>query len=123
MSPGHAAFTAVHDPITTSGGQRIPGLRFTDPRVHALLCALLVFRLLPHGFTNRDLRDILAPLLGRQPATMTSGQMIYDLRRLRLHGLIERIPHTHRYQVTRQRPASRTVLHPCLQPAPAYRHG
>ncbi|WP_322770442.1 hypothetical protein [Frankia sp. Cr1] len=97
---GHAAFTAVHDPLTTSGGQRIPGLRFTDPRVHALLSALLVFRLLPHGFTNRDLRDILAPLLGRQPATMTSGQMTYDLRRLRLHGLIERIPHTHRYQVT-----------------------
>ena len=26
--------------------------------------------------------------------------MTYDLRRLRLHGLIERIPHTHRYQVT-----------------------
>jgi len=24
----------------------------------------------------------------------------YDLRRLRLHGLIERIPHTHRYRVT-----------------------
>jgi hypothetical protein len=24
----------------------------------------------------------------------------YDLRRLRLHGLIERIPKTHRYQVT-----------------------
>ena len=31
---------------------------------------------------------------------MTSGQITYDLRRLRLHGLIERIPHTHRYQVT-----------------------
>ena len=26
--------------------------------------------------------------------------MSYDLRRLRLHGLIERIPRTHRYQVT-----------------------
>ena len=26
--------------------------------------------------------------------------MTYDLRRLRLHGLIERIPHTHRYQTT-----------------------
>jgi len=26
--------------------------------------------------------------------------MTYDLRRLRLHGLIERIPHTHRYHVT-----------------------
>ena len=26
--------------------------------------------------------------------------MTYDLRRLRAHGLIERIPHTRRYQVT-----------------------
>jgi Mn-dependent DtxR family transcriptional regulator len=26
--------------------------------------------------------------------------MTYDLRRLRLHGLIERIPRSHRYQVT-----------------------
>ena len=31
---------------------------------------------------------------------MTSGQITYDLMRLRVHGLIERIPHTHRYQVT-----------------------
>ena len=31
---------------------------------------------------------------------MTSGQVTYDLRRLRLHGLIERVPHTFRYQVT-----------------------
>jgi Mn-dependent DtxR family transcriptional regulator len=31
---------------------------------------------------------------------MTSGQVSYDLRRLRYHGLIERIPHSHRYQVT-----------------------
>jgi hypothetical protein len=26
--------------------------------------------------------------------------MTYDLRRLRLHGLIERVPHTHRYRLT-----------------------
>jgi predicted MarR family transcription regulator len=26
--------------------------------------------------------------------------MTYDLRRLRLHGLIERVPRTHRYTVT-----------------------
>ena len=31
---------------------------------------------------------------------MTSGQITYDLRRLRLHGLIDRIPRTFRYQVT-----------------------
>ena len=28
--------------------------------------------------------------------------MTYDLRRLRLHGLIRRIPRTHRYEVTEQ---------------------
>jgi hypothetical protein len=31
---------------------------------------------------------------------MTSGQLTYDLRRLRIHGLICRIPHSFRYQVT-----------------------
>jgi DNA-binding MarR family transcriptional regulator len=39
-------------------------------------------------------------MLGREPTAMTQGMMSYHLRRLRLHGLIERIPHTHRYSVT-----------------------
>ena len=30
------------------------------------------------------------------------GRMTYDLRRLRLHGIIERIPRRHRYQLTPQ---------------------
>ena len=30
---------------------------------------------------------------------ITPGAVTYDLRRLRLHGLIKRIPHTHRYEV------------------------
>ncbi len=33
---------------------------------------------------------------------MTPGQMTNHLRRLRLHGMIERIPRTHRYRVTTQ---------------------
>ena len=52
------------------------------------------------GFTNRDLRNALAPLLGLLPGTMTAGQATYDLRRLRVHGLITRIPHSNRYTVT-----------------------
>ena len=31
---------------------------------------------------------------------MTPGRVSYDLRRLRLHGMIERLPGTHRYRVT-----------------------
>jgi hypothetical protein len=41
--------------------------------------------------------EVLEPLLGRR---ITPGAVTYDLRRLRLHGLIRRIPRTHRYQVT-----------------------
>src|SRR6185312_9652748 len=92
------AFTAVHEPIITATGTRIAGLRLGDRRAHALLQALLVFRLLPNGFLNRDLRALLAQLLGRD--TITAGQMSYDLRRLRTHGLIARIPRSHRYRLT-----------------------
>jgi hypothetical protein len=46
------------------------------------------------------LRALLAPLLGLAPDQVTPGQMTYHLRRLRLHGLIERLPASHRYQVT-----------------------
>jgi hypothetical protein len=97
---GAAALAQVTDPVITETGSRIPGLRFTDPRARALLAVMCVFRLLPHGFTNADLRRHLAPLLGTTPEHLTSGQMTYDLRRLRLHGLTERIPHTFRYRVT-----------------------
>ncbi len=94
------AFTAVHDPITTDDGQRIAGLRLGDRRAHSLLQALLVFRLLPNGFLNRDLRGLLAGLLGRGPDQISTGQISYDLRRLRAHGLITRVPRSHRYRVT-----------------------
>lgn len=94
------AFTAVHAPIVTADGNRIAGLRLGDRRVHALLQALLVFRLQPNGFRNRDIRDLLAGLLGKDTDEITAGQVTYDLRRLRAHGLIERIPGSHRYQTS-----------------------
>ena len=88
----------MHDPIITDTGARVAGLRLGDRRAHALLQALLVFRLLPAGFANRDLRGLLTGLLGRD--AISAGQMSYDLRRLRAHRLITRIPHSHRYRLT-----------------------
>jgi hypothetical protein len=96
---GEESFQQVNQPQMVSG-QRVPALRFTDPRVQALFSALVAFRLLPQGFANHELRVLLAPLLGFAPDQLTPGQMTYHLRRLRLHGLIQRIPNTHRYQVT-----------------------
>jgi len=104
---GEDAFHRVNDPVEVEG-QRASGLRFADDSVQALLSALLVFRLLPRGFSNRDLRNHWAPLLGKAPHDITPGQMTYHLRRLRLHGLIERIPDSHRYRLTKA--GSRTAL-------------
>jgi len=96
---GEATVERVHRPVVVNG-QRAPGLRFLDPRVLALFCALVVFRLLPEGFTARDLRQHVAPLLGLAPEALPAGRLTYDLRRLRLHGLIARQPKRHRYRVT-----------------------
>jgi hypothetical protein len=95
---GADALAAVTGPVLTDGGTRIPGLALAQVRSHALLSALLIFRLLPRGFTNRELRELIAELRGIPG--ISAGQMSYDLRRLRSHRLIERIPRTHRYRVT-----------------------
>ena len=75
-------------------------LRFADPRVQALLHVLLLFVLVQGTFAHRDLREHLAPLLGQKPSQLNPGPITYDLRRLRLHGLIERIPKSYRYRIT-----------------------
>ena len=97
---GAATLAALTQPVLSPAGTRTAAMAITSPRVQALLAALCSFPPLPHGFTNRDLRTLLAPLLGRAPEDMTSGQITYDLRRLRTHGLIQRIPHSFRYQIT-----------------------
>ena len=81
-------------------GKRVSGLRFDDHRVIGLLQTLCGFLLLPNGFSNSSLRQCVAQILGVPVNQYSSGRMSYDLRRLRLHGLIERIPQTHRYRVT-----------------------
>jgi hypothetical protein len=77
--------------------QRVSALRFGDARVMALLQALTAFAHLPQGFRNRDLRQRVHALLARP---YSAAQMTYDLRRLRLKGLIHRVPASHRYCAT-----------------------
>ena len=79
--------------------QRAAALRFADPHVQALLHVLLLFLLVQGTFTHKHIREHLAPLLGQQPSQLTPGRISHDLRRLRLHGLAERIPKTHRYRI------------------------
>ena len=96
---GDTVFQQLHHPVVVDN-QRASALRFGEPRVQMLLSALVLFRLLPHGFSHAALKAQLVLLLGADAAPLTAGRMTYDLRRLRLHGLIMRIPKTHRYQLT-----------------------
>jgi hypothetical protein len=91
------AFERIAHPSVDAEGRRTPALRFGDPRVMALAGALCQTLLAATGFTNKNLRVLIAGLLG---SAYTPGQMTYDLRRLRLNGLIRRLPHTNRYTLT-----------------------
>ena len=90
----------IVQPTVTSDGQRAPALRLGQPRVMAVLNALTSFVHIPNGFTNKSLREQVADLLGTNHAPYGTNQMSYDLRRLRLKGIIWRIPNSYRYQLT-----------------------
>jgi hypothetical protein len=90
----------VVQPTVTEDGQRAPGLKFGDPRVMALFLALTLFTNLVNGFRNRDLRPLVADLLDTDSYSYSAGQMTYDLRRLRLKGLIHRPQGTNKYFLT-----------------------
>jgi hypothetical protein len=90
----------VVQPTVTENGRKSPALKFGQPRVMVLLLALTLFHHRIDAFRNSDLRMQVADLLGRSTAEYTSNQMTYDLRRLRLKGLIYRPPGQNRYFVT-----------------------
>jgi hypothetical protein len=90
----------VVQPTVDEDGKKAPGLKFGQPRVMALFLALTMFQHLIDGFYNRQLRQHVADLLGVDETGYTASQMSYDLRRLRLKGLIYRPPRTNHYLVT-----------------------
>jgi hypothetical protein len=91
------AFERIAHPSVNTDGRRTPALRFGDPRVMALAGALCATVLSATGITNKSLRALMTGLLHTPYST---SQMTYDLRRLRLAGLITRIEHANQYVLT-----------------------
>jgi len=91
------AFERIAHPAVNADGRRTPALRFGDPRVMALAGALTTTLLAATGITNKSLRALMTGLLH---GPYSPNQATYDLRRLRLTGLITRIEHTNRYVLT-----------------------
>jgi len=93
---GSALFERIHQPYHREG-QRTGALRFGDQRAMALAGALTLMLHAVTGFTNKSLRGHVAGYLGQD---YSAGKMSYDLRRLRPHGPIRRLPHSNAYILT-----------------------
>jgi hypothetical protein len=92
------AFERIARPTLTEDGRRAPALRFGDPRVQALAGALCTTMLAVTGITNKSLRALMTGLL--DGIDYTTNRASYDLARLRLNGLIDRVPGKNRYRLT-----------------------
>ena len=93
----------VSRPVTC-GGRRLRALRIGDPQDIALLQAVTRGEFATAGFRNRDLRRLLHPTKRSQSPAETrrlSARISRQLRLLRAHGVIKKIPKTHRYQLTK----------------------
>ena len=113
--------------LSLEDGRRAPALRFGDPRVQALAGALAVTAHLIGGFSNKTLRPLVSGLLGED---YSQARCCYDLRRLRLKGLIVRLEHSNTYVLTEDgqrfavfytkdpQPAAATLLAANQPPAP-----
>lgn len=83
-------------------GRRVRALRPWSGEDAALLAAVNRPEFALQGFRNRDLRTLLygAEEVSPQQARRQGAKVTRQLRMLRAHGLILKIPHTHRYQLT-----------------------
>jgi hypothetical protein len=90
------AFERIARPSLVDG-RRAPALRFGDPRVMALAGALAVSSNLIGGFSNKSIRPLIGGLLGEP---YNQARCCYDLRRLKLKGLIRKVQHTNTYALT-----------------------
>lgn len=87
-------------PTVSPTGRRVPGLRLDDPRLLAVLQAVLCFAyLVGKGiFRTKDLLGDVQRALDNPDYTL--NQLRYDLGKLRGKGLVVRLPGSQSYQVS-----------------------
>lgn len=96
---GREAVKKMESPLE-KGGRRVSGLPRGKARTQALLEALVSASQALGRFQNRDLRSRMATLLGKNQDEITQGQMTYDLRRLRGHGIVRKLEGSNKYEAT-----------------------
>jgi hypothetical protein len=93
------------------GTTQIAGIKLEQRRLMRLLEILL--RRAGGGFGGWTVPQVRAAVLDTfnlKPSDYSLNAVRYDLRKLRAHGLLERIPHTYRYRLTLKGQKAATLL-------------
>lgn len=101
-TPTGDIFDVVSRP-TRYRGRRVRALRIGDAQDLALLAAISRGEFATSGLRNRDLRTLLYPTSRKQTdqeVRRLSGRVSRLLRMLRAHGVLRKMPKSHRYCVT-----------------------
>jgi hypothetical protein len=92
------------EPTVLPNGKRVPGLKIDHPRQLALMHALVRFAHIAAGgkFSTREIHAFTAEALGMSVETYSLASLRYDLSKLRAKQLIQKVPRSRRYRLTRE---------------------
>ena len=94
----------LSEPTALPNGKRIPGLKLDHPRQLALMHALVRFSHIAAGdtFTTAEIHSDTAEVLDLSTAEYSLGSLRYDLSKLRAKSLVQRVPKSRRYRLTKE---------------------
>jgi hypothetical protein len=84
----------------TAGKTKIAGIKIHDTRMMRLMEVLLHGGTQLNGWRTADIHPAILAAFGLSASTYTLTQLRYDLRKMKAHGLIERIGRGYRYRLT-----------------------
>jgi len=83
---------------STLASQPVAGIDINQPRIQAVLQAVVVLAIEPHGFKAAELAEQVRESSTGSLENYTSRQASYDLRKLRAKNVVRRIPNSLRYE-------------------------
>jgi hypothetical protein len=92
-------FQRIALPVTV-GLTKIAGIKIHDTRMMRLMEVLLHGGTQLNGWRSADIHQAILAAFGLSAGTYTLTQLRYDLRKLKAHGLLERIGRAYSYRLT-----------------------
>ena len=92
-------FQRIALPVSV-GKTKIAGIKIHDTPMMRLMEVLLRGGTLLNGWRSADIHQAILTTFGLSPGTYTLTQLRYDLRKMKAHGLLQRIGRGYRYRLT-----------------------